>query len=475
MSDITIPNTLSDGNTILASEHNQNYTAITDVVNGNIDNDNIAPAAAIAASKLAISNILNTASTISIGVGTTGDTNPRIALDTDGHLVLGSGSAAGDVRLIRESAGVAAIRNAANNAYEDLKCDGLTASGTAAIHTLTLTTVLSKAYGGLGFVPDFPGNANKVIAVNSGETALELQQAAGGSLFKPAMITETIRTLPTSGNISGIYVMKDVAWSSTGTLTATGPTYIYANGGSFTLGHTLTATAIDNGGVCTMDYDNGQDGGGLGGGQGGAYGQGSGGAGGGSPAGSDGGKGGSATATYLTAPGRGYGTYQDLCGSGGGAGGSGSGASQFGAPGGGGGSSVVLETYNCNVAVNEDITVNGGNGTAATNSNYDGSGGGGGGGSIIVRLGGTGTFILATSKKLQAKGGNGGAAGSTEGPGGPGAGGYVDVTTESATLTINGSIDVSAGTKGTGGTYPATNGEAGSSSTASSTKPISIR
>lgn len=299
--------------------------------------------------------------------------------------------------------------------------------------------------------------------------------SGGGSMFKPAMITETLRTLPTSGNISGTYVMKDVAWQSTGALTATGPVFIYANGGSFQLDHTLTATPIDNGGVCTQEYGEGQNGGGLGGGQGGRDAVGGGGAGGGSPAGSDGGKGGSTSATYLSAPGRGYSYTQDLCGSGGGAGGASGFASQFGATGGGGGSSVVIETYNCNVDLNETISVNGGNGSAAANNNYEGSGAGGGAGSIVIRLGGTGTFDLAASKKLSAKGGNGGNADSVEGPGGPGAGGYVEVTTESATLTLNGSIDVAAGTKGSGGTYPATNGEAGVSSTASSTKPVSVR
>ena len=99
---------------------------------------------------LAIANILTTASTISIGVGTTGDANPRIALDTDGHLVLGSGSAAGDVRLIRESAGVAAIRNAANSAYEDLKVDALTAAGTITCATITPTNAVVETKGGTG-------------------------------------------------------------------------------------------------------------------------------------------------------------------------------------------------------------------------------------------------------------------------------------------------------------------------------------
>lgn len=52
MAIITIPNTFSAGAVIIASQHNSNFTTIYSDYNGNIDNTNIAPAAAIAYTKL---------------------------------------------------------------------------------------------------------------------------------------------------------------------------------------------------------------------------------------------------------------------------------------------------------------------------------------------------------------------------------------------------------------------------------------
>lgn len=52
MSLITIPNTFSAGAVIIASQHNANFSTIYSDYNGNIDNNNIAPGAAIVYSKL---------------------------------------------------------------------------------------------------------------------------------------------------------------------------------------------------------------------------------------------------------------------------------------------------------------------------------------------------------------------------------------------------------------------------------------
>lgn len=228
MPDITIPNTLSDGNTILASELNQNFTAVTDVVNGNIDNDNIAAGAAIAASKLAIANILTAASTISIGVGTTGDTNPRIALDTDGHLVLGSGSAAGDVRLTRESAGVAAIRNAADSAYADLKVDNLIPA-----------TPLDTNYGGTGLTDsDLSSKDYFPVRINSDSSGFEgydqtPSQLTVDSVNEDIAPTKNIHTIGTYGG-AGTDDLTDI------------------DAASVPVGHELTLKSDGSGNVVTV-------------------------------------------------------------------------------------------------------------------------------------------------------------------------------------------------------------------------------
>ena len=53
MGTIVKPNTFSAGNTIIASENNDNFDTIYNEFNGSIDNDNIKASAAIANSKLA--------------------------------------------------------------------------------------------------------------------------------------------------------------------------------------------------------------------------------------------------------------------------------------------------------------------------------------------------------------------------------------------------------------------------------------
>lgn len=58
MSLITIPNIFSAGAVIVASQHNANFSVISSDYNGNIDNTNIAPNAAIAYSKLNIAGLI---------------------------------------------------------------------------------------------------------------------------------------------------------------------------------------------------------------------------------------------------------------------------------------------------------------------------------------------------------------------------------------------------------------------------------
>lgn len=326
------------------------------------------------------------------------------------------------------------------------------------------------------------GTNGHVLTLSGGVPAWAAA-SGGGSLFKPAMITETLRTLPTSGSVSGVYVMKDVAWTSTGTITLAGPTFVYASGGSFTLDHAITGTPLGNGGLATTtasasNYVPGGNGGGLGGGQSASNtGYDAGGGGGGSPAGSDGGNGGSATTYNQGMGGRGYSYLESLTGSGGGSNTAYSSGADAGLPGGGGGTCFIFEGYNCNVDLNESITCAGEDGTDQTQATFNAGPGGGGGGSIQFILGGTSTFDLAAAKALDVSGGDGGNGYSTSGGAGAGgAGGLIRVTTESASLTVNGSLTVSGGAAGTGhATKAATAGEAGVSETASSTKPISVR
>lgn len=79
-----------------------------------------------------------------------GDSSYAAYITTHGHIRLGpGGSTAADVAMKREAAGLLAIRNAADNAYEDLKADNFTAVGTAKT-TLTIGTS-GAGSGGITF------------------------------------------------------------------------------------------------------------------------------------------------------------------------------------------------------------------------------------------------------------------------------------------------------------------------------------
>ena len=90
---ITKPNTFSSGATIVASEHNDNYDTLYNLVNGTIDNDNISASAAILGSKL------NLASAGAIG-GTTPAAGAFTTISASGAVTLNGnttiGNASGD-------------------------------------------------------------------------------------------------------------------------------------------------------------------------------------------------------------------------------------------------------------------------------------------------------------------------------------------------------------------------------------------
>ncbi len=110
MSTITIPNVFAANTVIDPTQMNANFTAITAVVNGALDNTNISSAAAIALSKLALAPgsaafNKNTTGAQTWGSGLTTDTQPQIAMTSDTGLQFGPGGATVmDTALIRSAA-----------------------------------------------------------------------------------------------------------------------------------------------------------------------------------------------------------------------------------------------------------------------------------------------------------------------------------------------------------------------------------
>lgn len=70
---ISLPYTFSVGNTIIASQHNSNFSTIYNDYNGNITDANIAPAAAIEYTKLALNNTIKNTDILSSTVFSLGN------------------------------------------------------------------------------------------------------------------------------------------------------------------------------------------------------------------------------------------------------------------------------------------------------------------------------------------------------------------------------------------------------------------
>ncbi len=88
---ITIPNSFSAGATIVASEHNDNFSTIADDYNGNITNANVAAGAAIVGSKLNLAAPGNIGATTP-GTGKFTTLNATGATTLDGATTIGNAS-----------------------------------------------------------------------------------------------------------------------------------------------------------------------------------------------------------------------------------------------------------------------------------------------------------------------------------------------------------------------------------------------
>jgi hypothetical protein len=113
---LTIPYSFTPGETITAAKFNSNFGAVTTVVNGNLDDNNIKVGANIATSKLNLTSelpVLRSASNRCVSAGVTGDTVPRVSMTSSGLVAFGAGgSSAQDMAVKREDANTLAIRDA---------------------------------------------------------------------------------------------------------------------------------------------------------------------------------------------------------------------------------------------------------------------------------------------------------------------------------------------------------------------------
>lgn len=224
---LTTPYSFSPGDAVTASKFNSNFTAISSIINGSLDDNNIKVAAGIQLSKLAATSelfVLRTAANRCLSAGVTGDTVPRITLDSSGRLFFGAGSAsAQDIMIKRNSSTQLSIRNAADSA-----------DGNLSVGVLTLGTPLSAANGGLGITTASTGqvptwNGSAWVAGNAGSSWTTSAKSAGFTANDSAntfyLITASSAiavTLPASPADGRVYKFQRVSGSALITFTANG-------------------------------------------------------------------------------------------------------------------------------------------------------------------------------------------------------------------------------------------------------------
>jgi len=395
MASLVIPYAFSPNTTAISAQVNANFQAIVTIVNGQLNYQNIQM------------TDLRATNTTSWAAGVTGDTYPRIEMNTSKGLQGGpGGSTAPDVQFWRSAADTWQI---------------IQPGGGAAILDMAQGTI-----------------------INALEDSSFIFGGASG-----------IRALPTSGTITGEY-WNNGNWTQTGAITSN-----YArihNTGTFTINNTWTINQEFSGGAPSgpggsTTFIGGGNGVGLGGGicafatsiAIGGSGGGHGGA---------GGHSGSSTSGNYSPGGGTYPIQTIMAGSGGG-GGAGANGNQ-GAGGGAGGGSLYIEStgaISCTSAC--AMTATGGAGGNAVAGAC--AGGGGSGGGIVMRS--LSTITIASGGTITAAGGAGGATGSGQCAGGGGGGGIIDLS--GTTVTNSGTVTAAGGAAGSGGTQTASAGSSG--------------
>lgn len=212
MSILTFTYTFTAGTTAQSSQVNANFTSVATVVNGNLDNSNLSASAGIVATKLNLtSEFMNLRTTNNRGFsgGVTGDTVPRIAMNSRGTLDFGAGAASAmDISLKRESATILAARDLADSAYVDFKAAALTLSSTSTSTGVRPVTAGTSDIGStaLPWANIYVGTAatdnNKISsAVCTAARTFTLPDADSNSVIPDAGSSNNFLTGITSGGV----------------------------------------------------------------------------------------------------------------------------------------------------------------------------------------------------------------------------------------------------------------------------------
>lgn len=204
MSLISLPYSFIADSTALASQVNANFSAITTVINGQLNYLNI------------LEIDYRAASTQTWGAGITGDTNPRIVMTTSGELEFGSGSIAPDVGLMRSAANTLQLEPA--GATFDLN-NGNIMGGALPTPGCRLTGVTGTP------IADISSTSNVYVTpVNGGTIPYFISGTQFGILQLPSDLTITLSAL-TSGLPYDIFIENTAgSWGAVSPLAWTNAT-----------------------------------------------------------------------------------------------------------------------------------------------------------------------------------------------------------------------------------------------------------
>jgi hypothetical protein len=242
MSFITLPYTFTNGTIAQAPQVDSNFTAVTAVVNGSLDNTNLSSSAAIALSKLGLnpgSTAFNqsTSGQNTWTSGLTTDTQPQVAMTTNAGLQFGpGGSTAPDVSLIRTAANTLQLRTPAGGAaIEDgnggtlqnfatitlasggvINLNGGSISGTAfpMVNNGRLYLTSGSAYadgGATGTLYFGPATGNQITLYNG--TSEVTQTFSQASLSVGGLSASTVYDIYVKSASSTTVTLSSVAWS----------------------------------------------------------------------------------------------------------------------------------------------------------------------------------------------------------------------------------------------------------------------
>jgi hypothetical protein len=192
MTAINYPYDFSNGTIADATQVNDNFGAVSDVVNGNLDTTNLSASAGITVSQLGLDPGGTAFNKQASGVNTwasglTTDTQPRVTMTTDAGIKFGpGGSGTPDVELVRSAANTVQLNNTSGGAANLDLNGGALQNASISFSSLAVSGGLSTgentgASGSVTLYGSSSGNAVLTVGAVAGDVTFQLPGTNGSS------------------------------------------------------------------------------------------------------------------------------------------------------------------------------------------------------------------------------------------------------------------------------------------------------